>query len=307
MLILVIGDVYYNDFFPSYTMIWRQGLVCRSAAFLSILSSEGSVLFITLISVDRLLAIKYPFGSHRITTKTGRISAALVWLVTTVLAAISIALASEEGEAFSMSEVCIGVPIIRRYTTTQQEDALAINTIDFDVNREFEYGHFSYSVMITGLDITINQNQNKVNISSITNKNTGSITAQILAIVIFIGINLVCFTIVAACYVKIFRSARSSTKQAARSQSREEEIRMARKMFALVFTDFCCWVPLCTVCILAQSRVISVSPEVYAWIVGFILPINSSINPFLYVIFGEILDYRKKQTKQNARRQIELN
>ncbi len=82
---------------------------------------------------------------------------------------------------------------------------------------------------------------------------------------------------------------------------------MARKMFALVFTDFCCWIPLCTVCILAQAQVIQVSPKVYAWIVGFVLPINSSINPFLYVIFGEISDYQKKRRdKQNTTQQIEM-
>ncbi len=82
---------------------------------------------------------------------------------------------------------------------------------------------------------------------------------------------------------------------------------MARKMFPVVFTDFCCWIPLSIACILAQSNVIVIPPRVYAWIIGFVLPINSSINPFLYVIVEEISDrLEEKKKKRNARQEMEL-
>ena len=71
MLLLAAGDVYYGENFPSYSHSWRHGFACKFAGFLSILSSEGSVVFITLISIDRLLGIKYPFGDHKLTTKFG--------------------------------------------------------------------------------------------------------------------------------------------------------------------------------------------------------------------------------------------
>ena len=70
------------------------------------------------------------------------------------------------------------------------------------------------------------------------------------------------------------------------------ELRMALKMSLIVFTDFLCWVPLLMVCILAQFELITVKPEVYAWTVAFVLPINSAINPFLYTIV--YLTSRKK-------------
>ena len=47
-----------------------------------------------------------------------------------------------------------------------------------------------------------------------------------------------------------------------------------------------------------QTRVIELSPSVFAWCVTFVLPINSAINPYLYTIADVVLKYRKaKQDK----------
>ena len=136
---------------------------------------------------------------------------------------------------------------------------------------------------------------------------TGSQIASIYSIVVFIGVNLTCFIIVACCYMEIFRHARKTTKKSSRTQDLDEEMRMAKRMFAIVFTDFCCWVPLGLICIFTQSGVFEVSPEMYAWTVGFILPINSSINPFLYVLYETMTDHQKKREEErNTRENIEM-
>ena len=59
-------------------------------------------------------------------------------------------------------------------------------------------------------------------------------------------------------------------------------------MFLLVLTDFCCWVPIGALSVLVQAGVVEVHPVAYAWIATFILPINSSINPFLYTV-GDVI------------------
>ena len=79
---------------------------------------------------------------------------------------------------------------------------------------------------------------------------------------------------------------------------------MAKKMFAIAFTDFCCWVPLSFICILAQCGVFEISPEMYAWTVGFILPINSSINPFLYVLYEAISNHLKKRKEEREAKEM---
>ena len=105
----------------------------------------------------------------------------------------------------------------------------------------------------------------------------------------------------------IFYKASKTSEDAGQTLDRNDQIRMAKKMFAIVFTDFCCWVPLSFICILVQCGVITVSPEMYAWTVGFILPINSSINPFLYVLYETLSNhFKKKREERKARENIEM-
>ena len=45
MMILASADIYYSYDFPSFSSIWRDSFLCKTAAGLSILSSEASVFF----------------------------------------------------------------------------------------------------------------------------------------------------------------------------------------------------------------------------------------------------------------------
>ena len=317
MLILAIADVYYNQYFPSYAHGWRHGFTCKFAGFLSILSSEGSVFFITLISIDRMLGIKYPFGGHRLETKSARICVALAWLMALSVSVIPISLASDNGNFYSISEVCIGIPIVRRHLTTLMNTSTEIKTSAVSSSPEFfvSYSHIRQSISSERYryvkDVSVMHQESAQNITYTIAENGGSQVTSIYAIVVFISVNLCCFVIVACCYIYIFIKAASSAEGVSRSQTpqqaRDEDLRMARKMFAIVFTDFCCWVPLSLVCILTQSGVIEVSPEMYAWTVGFILPINSSINPFLYVLYEAISDHlKKKREEKKDREDIEM-
>ena len=304
MLILAIADVYYGQYFPSYAHKWRQGFACKLAGFLSIFSSEGSVFFITLISIDRMLRIKYPFGGNRLETKSACICVTLAWLMALLIGVIPISLTSDKGNFYSISEVCIGVPIVRRHLTTFMNKSTEIKTPTasslpvYSLSSGY-FGH-TYSHVIA-VNVLLQELQQ--NITYTIAEKAGSQVGSIYAIVVFISVNLFCFVIVACCYLYIFIKARRTTEKATGSQNRNDELRMAKKMFAIVFTDFCCWVPLSFVCILTQSGVIVVSPEMYAWTVGFILPINSSINPFLYVLYDTISDHLKKRKEERKERE----
>ena len=48
-----------------------------------------------------------------------------------------------------------------------------------------------------------------------------------------------------------------------------------------------------------MCEALEVPPDVFAWIVGFVLPINSAINPFLYTIIGDSL-FNCLDHKRNA-------
>ncbi len=99
---------------------------------------------------------------------------------------------------------------------------------------------------------------------------------------------MTCFLVVGYCYLAIFISARQTSKNAGRSRDQNEEIRMAMKIFVIVFTDFCCWVPVGIYSILIQAGAVDDNPVAYAWIATLVLPINSAINPYT-----GIGDYKK--------------
>ena len=67
MLILSSVDVYYGDRYFEYSDAWRASNVCRFAGFLSLLASEGSVFFITVITIDRFLCIVFSIQSSALT------------------------------------------------------------------------------------------------------------------------------------------------------------------------------------------------------------------------------------------------
>ena len=305
MLLLAAGDVYYGEYFPSYSHSWRHGFTCKFAGFLSILSSEGSVFFITLISIDRLLGTKYPFGDHNLTTKMARFCVVLAWLVAFLIAAIPIGLATKREDVFSISEVCIGIPIVRRNFMVFENSFVMINTSFVSIFLTYETRNMGFGATYSIVhDVTLKHQQFIQIIPYTIAQNAGSQMASIYSIVVFICVNLVCFFTVAFCYIYIFIIATETSQNATRPQDQKDNIRMAKKMFAIVFTDFCCWVPLSLLCILAQCGVLEISPEMYAWTVGFILPINSSINPFLYVLYETISNHLEEKKKERKAREI---
>ena len=127
------------------------------------------------------------------------------------------------------------------------------------------------------------------NIEYIITVISGHKLGSLVSIIVFIGFNLLCFIALAVLYIQIFYLARSSS-QSVQSSAQNKEIKMALKMSAIVLTDFFCWIPLAIVCVLVQCSAITVGPDMYAWIVGLILPINSAINPFLYTLASLIAE-----------------
>ena len=97
--------------------------------------------------------------------------------------------------------------------------------------------------------------------------------------------------IITFCYIVIFVTVRQTARQAGRTQNQKEELQMATKMGLIVLTDMMCWLPIIILSILVQTGRQTVSPHVYTWIVTFVLPINSAINPFLYTLATALFDY----------------
>ncbi|XP_071798566.1 uncharacterized protein [Asterias amurensis] len=275
MMIIAIADVRYGDTYFEQSSEWQTSIPCRLAGFISIVASEASVFFLTLISIERFLAIVYPFSSRHIRPKMGRIISASIWICTLIVGVVPTILAFDSSsDLYGLSDVCIGLPLmtkVARYETRKQIiDAGGVANITVEIPHAAEYR-----------------------------------ASWFFSIALFLGVNLLCFAVILICYVCMFASVKTSRKEVRRYQNGDDEVRMAIKMAAIVMTDFVCWIPVIVMGILSQSRIVEIPPETYAWVVVFILPINSSLNPYLYTIADLCSkrhsdSYRKKVTPNTS-------
>ncbi|XP_067206385.1 relaxin receptor 1 isoform X3 [Linepithema humile] len=95
---------------------------------------------------------------------------------------------------------------------------------------------------------------------------------------IFLGLNLLGLMIIAYVYTAMFASI-WRTRHATPLSIGDSEF--AFRFFLIVLTDAACWAPIIALKILAMMKY-PVPPDLHAWIVIFILPVNSAINPLLY-------------------------
>ena len=258
MIIITSADVHYSTFFPLHSEKWRGSAACKFASILSIVSSEASIFFVTLISVERALVVLFPFQQYKIGHRSFAFVILTMWTIAIIFGVVPTVISNEK--FYEVSQVCIGLPLVRQSTYTQQNITY---TTDYSVNRpdkQFQHVH-------------------KINTIS------GSTSWMHFSVAVFLGLNFLCCIIIFTSYFMIFLSVRKTATHVGRfKESHSEEIQMAIRMAVVVLTDFFCWMPIIIMGILVQTDVITLSPTVYAWIVTFVLPINSAVNPFLYTL-----------------------
>ncbi|XP_046695317.1 relaxin receptor 1 isoform X2 [Silurus meridionalis] len=99
---------------------------------------------------------------------------------------------------------------------------------------------------------------------------------------IFLGLNLLAFILIVFSYSSMFYSIQKTAKSA-RQTTFDLEVSVAKRFFFIVFTDAMCWIPIFLLKILSLLQV-HITGTLILWVVIFILPINSALNPILYTI-----------------------
>ncbi|XP_060134658.1 relaxin receptor 1 isoform X2 [Zootoca vivipara] len=107
---------------------------------------------------------------------------------------------------------------------------------------------------------------------------------QIYSVIIFLGVNLVAFIIIVFSYGSMFYSVHQTAITAMEIQNHvKKEMTLAKRFFFIVFTDALCWIPIFTLKLLSLLQV-EIPGSITSWVVIFILPINSALNPLLYTL-----------------------
>ena len=114
LIIIASADAAFRGTYIFNDESWRKSAWCNMAGILVAMSSEASVLFICLITVDRILVVKYPFGQLRFTTIPSIVSCCFVWFLVTLVAALPILVTSYFKDSFySKTGVCLALPLTR--------------------------------------------------------------------------------------------------------------------------------------------------------------------------------------------------
>ncbi|CAH1267408.1 RXFP2 [Branchiostoma lanceolatum] len=98
---------------------------------------------------------------------------------------------------------------------------------------------------------------------------------------IFLGINFTSLTIILCAYIGMFISIHRTRRSVKSPLSLLSDMSFAKRFFFIVLTDSMVWIPITVMKFMALTNA-PISGSLYAWIVIFILPINSAINPILY-------------------------
>uniref|UniRef100_A0A3Q1FKE1 Relaxin family peptide receptor 1 n=1 Tax=Acanthochromis polyacanthus TaxID=80966 RepID=A0A3Q1FKE1_9TELE len=111
-----------------------------------------------------------------------------------------------------------------------------------------------------------------------------TVWAHVYSIVIFLGLNLVAFLIIVLSYASMFYNIqRTGTQTTKYSNHIKKEVTIAKRFFSIVITDSLCWIPIFVLKILSLLQV-EIPGTICSWVVIFILPINSALNPILYTL-----------------------
>lgn len=99
---------------------------------------------------------------------------------------------------------------------------------------------------------------------------------------LFLGLNLAAFSFICFAYIHMFIAIKRSTKTV-RSHFENKERTLVKRFFFIILTDFLCWMPIIIIKFVALSGY-KINQDTYAWLIIFVMPINSAINPLLYTL-----------------------
>lgn len=111
LLIIAAVDVHYRGVYFIYDAFWRTSTLCQLAGFFSTFSSELSVFTLTVITLERLVVIMFPFRVPRLNMRWTKVIMTVVWVCVCVLAALPLADIHYFRNFYGRSGVCLALHI----------------------------------------------------------------------------------------------------------------------------------------------------------------------------------------------------
>ena len=113
LLIIAVMDARWAGEYFKHDIAWRSGIGCKFVGILSMLSSEVSVMILSIITAVRYVSVVYSFKAKRVSRKRAAILCTIAWvlgILISVIPTLNISYFIDEGKGFgfySRSAVCL--------------------------------------------------------------------------------------------------------------------------------------------------------------------------------------------------------
>ena len=114
LAVIGIADRVYMGSYLWKDETWRTSFYCTVAGFLCMVSNEVSALTVCLITLDRLLVLRFPFSRLRFSKRMGTLVCGAVWAVGISLAMIPLMPQTRHWAFYSHNAICMPLPITRQ-------------------------------------------------------------------------------------------------------------------------------------------------------------------------------------------------
>ncbi|KAK2488747.1 hypothetical protein MC885_006371, partial [Smutsia gigantea] len=99
-------DMKYRGQYQKYALLWMESLQCRLMGFLAVLSTEVSVLLLTYLTLEKFLAVVFPFSNIRPGKRQTSVILLSIWIVGFLIAAIPFWNEDYFGNFYGKNGVC---------------------------------------------------------------------------------------------------------------------------------------------------------------------------------------------------------
>ena len=113
LVIVGTADELYRGQYLWHSNQWTSSAACKIAGFLALVSSEVSALIICLITLDRFLALRFPFSRLHFGTKSSMTVSCMIWTFGVCVAALPLLPALSHWDFYGQTGICIPLPITR--------------------------------------------------------------------------------------------------------------------------------------------------------------------------------------------------
>ncbi|XP_057563547.1 relaxin receptor 2 [Hippopotamus amphibius kiboko] len=99
-------DLKYRGQYQKYALLWMESLQCRLLGFLAMLSTEVSVLLLTYLTLEKFLAVVFPFSNLRPGKWQSSVILICIWIVGFLIAVIPFCKEDYFGNFYGKNGVC---------------------------------------------------------------------------------------------------------------------------------------------------------------------------------------------------------